>query len=534
MLHVRNLSVSFGSAEVLEGISLDLNHGEVLIVTGPNGSGKSTLLKCIAGEIEYSDGSIDLDKSVSYILLEQETPKAEGSAIQFLLKGFPVIYKVYNEMKTAAPESSAYADAVTAFADGGGYELQSELVRIAAGFGFSEGDLDRGLVTFSEGEKKILAFVRLLAGNANLMLLDEPMNHLDISMRVFAEKMIISQKKKGRCFLIVSHDRIFTDRIADRTLYLQREKGVTVNGGISQMLSHLELELDAGKKKAADIERKIKKLEAEVAARAVWAGRKERSARKQRKLYDGAYLASRAARMAKRSKAAETRRERSVTELENTKPFIEKRLNLSFDTYEVSKRLIVKAQGLSKGYEKPVIENVSLSVTTRDRIALIGPNGSGKTTIMRCLLTEIEPDKGIIHLSKYVKYLYLPQEIEKFFRRDILLDNLTREGLDTSRVRQFLGAAKLSAEQVLRPVSTLSRGELMRAAIVSAIIDKVDFLFLDEPTNHLDIESLIVLDNLLNSFPGGVLFISHDRSFIAQHAEKVYRLSGNNLKPCSL
>ncbi|MBN2378328.1 ABC-F family ATP-binding cassette domain-containing protein [candidate division WOR-3 bacterium] len=530
MLHVKDLRVNFGSVELLKGISTDLNPGEVLVITGPNGSGKSTLLSCIAGEIEPAAGTINLSKGTTPAFLKQETPAFQGSAMEFLLSVTPPIYTAYMKMNASSQDTAEFADSVSLFADSGGYELTSELEQIASYFGHE--DLERRLSTFSEGEKRILALIRLLASKAELLLLDEPLNHLDISMRVFTEQFVLAEKKKGRCFVIVTHDRVFSDRVADRTLYLQRGEGITVNGGISQMLAHLELELEAKKKHAADLERRISRLEAEVVQRKTWAGRKEHSARKERKLYDGAFLASRAARMAKRSKAAAARRERALKELSGEKPFVEKKIHLSFEDYEVNNRLVVTAEGISKGFKKgPVILNLGLRVTTRDRIAIIGQNGSGKTTIMRTLLADIHPDAGKVHLSKHVNFSYLPQNIEAYFRRQTLLDNLTREGIEASKIRQYLGAARLGSEKALRPVSTLSRGELMRAAIVGAILDKAEFLFLDEPTNHLDIESLTVLDSLLDSFPGGMLFISHDRSFIARHASTIFLLENKTLKP---
>lgn len=533
MLTVRNLQMSYGPSEVLADISLDVGRGEVVTVTGANGSGKTTLIRCIAGELKPAAGSIS--RTEDFVMLSQHIEADEVTAREFLLTAKPELADSYRKMVESHDKSRDYTRALSAFTDLGGYEFLAELERSAAEFGLNADELNKNLTNFSNGERQILAVVRTFKSLAKLVLADEPLNHLDIRTRVFLEAEILREKRKGRGFLIVTHDRVFADRVADRTLYLQRGREVTVNGGYSQMLEHLELEFTSRKRKAQDISRKIRKLEKEVTAKQSWASRKEASARKQRKLYDGAYLASRAARMAKRGKAAERRQERLIKELGQTKPYVEKRIKLLFSQYEVVERRVVTASGISKSFsEKPVFSCVDLAVHSRERIVLIGPNGSGKTTLMRCLLGELEVDEGWVKLSEHVKYRYLPQDVQTGFERDILLDNLTGYGIAESVVRQYLGAAKLRKERVLQPVSVLSRGELMRAWIVGAILAKAEFLFLDEPTNHLDIESLAVLDQLLKRFPGGMLAISHDRQLIANHAEKVLSLENNSLKTCNL
>jgi ATP-binding cassette subfamily F protein 3 len=525
MLHVRDLQVSFGPHEILKHISFDLNPGEALAITGPNGSGKTTLLKCITGSLSPSAGSIQLKKDIAFSLLPQERPESNQTIIEFLLSKFPKVQKTYQKMSQSHPESSDYADAIAEYTEYGGYELEAELKGHAFAFGFTEDDLLRKMESFSEGQKQIWAIIQLFLTKAELLIMDEPLNHLDLSMRLYLEEAIRREKKRGRAFLIVSHDRIFIDRIADRTLYLQRGEGILDHGGYSTLLEHLERDFQSRKEHAEEIQRKIEKLEQEARRLKVWAARKEKE-------NVGGYdnVTKRAARLAKRAISAQHRKEKMIEKLKEEKPFVEKRINLSFPPYSVSNRRLVSAESISKRFgEHLVFQNVDLELTTQDRMAVIGPNGSGKTTLMRCLLGQLQADAGRVYRNDHVNWIHLPQDIRGYFQKEILLDNLMVYGVEESTVRQFLGAAKLRREKVLQSISTLSHGELMRSAIVSAILAKAEFLFLDEPTSHLDIESLEVLDQLLAEFPGGMLFISHDRQFIAKNAEEVFSIRGKTL-----
>ena len=217
--------------------------------------------------------------------------------------------------------------------------------------------------------------------------------------------------------------------------------------------------------------------------------------------------------------------------LKEEKPFVEKPINLSFLEYPVPSRVVLRAQQLEKRFEeRTVLSNVSIDCSTRDRIGIIGENGSGKTTLIRILVNDLPADAGDCYRNDAVRWVYLPQDIRQFFAYEVLMDNLTRYDHSEVFIRQALGAARIRNERVFSKVGELSRGELMRCALVAAILAKAEFLFLDEPTNHLDIESLEVLHSLIEQFSGGVLFISHDRYFIAQQAKTLYWLTGGSLR----
>ena len=206
-----------------------------------------------------------------------------------------------------------------------------------------------------------------------------------------------------------------------------------------------------------------------------------------------------------------------------------------FPYYEVAERKLLSCENLSFSYDtKDLFSDINLDLTTKDRAAIVGPNGTGKTTLLKCLIGTLKPKTGQIYMNKNVNWVYLPQRIETFFQKEILLDNFMVFDMSETEIRTILGAAKFRREKVFQRVNTLSKGELTRAAIVWATLSKAEFLFMDEPTNHLDIESLEVLDVLIENFKGGMLFISHDRHFISRHAREVYYLSDKKLTRINL
>jgi ATPase subunit of ABC transporter with duplicated ATPase domains len=534
MLHVKALQVNFGLQEILHNISFGLSAGEVLAITGANGAGKSTLLKCIIGELAPTSGEIQRQKGLTHAYLSQDTPDS-NQLIEFLLSDFPEIYKNYQKIYSNSSDIESdieYGNAITEYIEAGGYEMEAKIQRLLESFAFSENDLLKPLHNFSEGQKRIFALLRLFLSEAQLLILDEPTNHLDISMRLYLEEVIGTEKHKGRSFIVVSHDRVFVDKIADRTLYIQRGESIIVNGGYSQIQAHLEQEFQSRQQLSIEIQDKIDKLEREARRKKVWSGRKEKE---KIGALDKGFIGARAAALAKRAKEVERKQQQMMDKLKAEKPFVEKRLNLSFANYTVTNREILCANNLSKTFgTRKIFEDVNFELSTQDRVAIIGANGSGKTTLMKCLLGHQRADSGNVSRNEYVKWLYLPQNIQDYFQAEILLDNLMIYGVEETIVRQFLGAAKLRRDRVLQPIYTLSYGELMRAAIVSAILAKVEFLFLDEPTNHLDIESLEVLEQLLEDFPGGMLFISHDRQFIAKNARSIFSIDSSILVPVNL
>ncbi|AKI97819.1 ABC-F family ATP-binding cassette domain-containing protein [Kosmotoga pacifica] len=530
MLHIKQLRFSFGANEVLKGVDLDILPGEVVALLGANGSGKTTLLNIIRGVLKPDSGAVILENTVRFAFLPQETPPFEGTAMEFLLESFPEIGRIYRTMTSLPIDSPDYAEAINEFHKLGGFELEAKINARLYKYGFVEEDLKRPYSSFSKGQQRLWAIFRVFLRGANLLLLDEPTNHLDLQMCQKLERVILEYKSKKCSVLLVSHDRLLIDRVADRSYYLKTGTAVSVNGGYSLMLSHLKSDFESRLREAKEIERKIKQLEFEVSRRISWASSKEAKKKFADKVMNKGHIGRKAAKLAKRAKAVQKRTQAMIRELKEKKPFVEKPIEIELPQYEVSSRKVISATGLSFAFgTKTLFRDVNLELYTKDRVGLIGPNGCGKTTLMRCLVGELKP-QGELYRNDNVRWKYIPQDVRAFFRTGSLIDNLRVPELDELQLRQALGAAGFRRDKVFQDVGSLSYGELMRAAILKAMLEKIEFLFLDEPTNHLDIESLEILDRLFNAFPGGMFFISHDRHFIATHGDSLYTFEAGNIR----
>ncbi len=529
MLYVNNLQVGFSSEMILNGISLGVNSGEVLSIVGPNGCGKTTLLKCITGEIKSFSGEIIIKKGTKIAILKQEIAFQEMKIIEYLLSAFPKILKLHSEMNRQNPTPSVFDDYFTV----GGYDLEIECEKRAMELGFRKEDIERNFSSFSEGQKRMWAIARLFIQNPDIILMDEPTNHLDILMRMFLESAIFKEKERGKAIIVVSHDRTFVDRISDKTLQIRRGIATTVNGGYSALIEHVEENFKARLKHSEEIKKRVRRLEEEIVRKRTWAGKKEKDNTKRGKTIgklDRGYVTARAAALAKKAKIAERRQINELKELRKKKPFVEKHINMGFPEYRIIPRNVVSAQNISKGYGRnELFSEINFELSTTDRIALVGSNGSGKTTFLKCLIGETEVNSGKILVNKSAKWLYIPQDIRKFFKERILLDNFKFEDYDEATIRQFLGAMLIRKEKAIQTVDTLSPGELMKSIVVYAILSKSEFLFLDEPTNHLDIESIGSFEKLLKEYRGGVFLISHDRMFISNCAEMVFILRNKKI-----
>ncbi|OAA29457.1 hypothetical protein AT15_01940 [Kosmotoga arenicorallina S304] len=530
MLHIKGLHFSFGATDVLKGVDMDILPGEVVALLGANGSGKTTLLNLIRGVLRPYSGSIVLENNVKPSYLPQETPSFEGTAMEYLLESFPEIKGIFQKLSSLPVNSEDYPDLINKYNDLGGFELERKIESEISKYGFVDEDLQKPFLAFSMGQQRLWAILRVFLAGANLYLLDEPTNHLDLQMCQRLEKIILEFRSKRFSILLVSHDRLLIDRVADRSYFLKNGTAFAVSGGYSLMLSHLKSDFESRLKSAKEIERKIKQLELEVSRRASWSASKEAQKKFADKVMNKGYIGHKAAKLAKRAKAVQNRSRKLIEELKEKKPFVEKPVEIKLPSYIVANRRLLSSTNLSFSYgNKAVFENVDFELSTKDRVVLIGSNGCGKTTLVKCFVGELDP-VGELYRNDNIRWEYIPQDVRTFFRAGNLLDNLRVSDIDELQLRQALGAAGFRKDKVLQKIDSLSYGELMRAAILKSMLRETEFLFLDEPTNHLDIESLELLDELLKRFPGGFLAISHDRHFIATHGNKLYSFEGGNVK----
>ena len=530
MLHIKQLRFSFGANEVLKGVNLNILPGEIVALLGANGSGKTTLLNLIRGILKPDSGTIALGNAVKLAFLPQEIPSFEGNAIEFLLEAFPKVGKLYKVVSSLSVDSSGYPEMISEYHDLGGFELEAKIKSEILKYGFVEEDLLRPFSSFSMGQQRLWAIFRVLLTEADLFLLDEPTNHLDLQMCQKLEKIILELKARKYSILLVSHDRFLIDRVADRSYFLKNGTAFAVSGGYSLMLSHLKSDFESRLKRAKEIQRKIKQLELEVSRRASWSASKEAQKKFADKVMNKGHIGHKAAKLAKRAKAVQKRSQKMIEELKDKKPFVEKIIEIELPMYSVPARRLLSAFELNFAYgNRNVLRNVGLELSTKDRVVLIGPNGCGKTTLIKCLVGKLNP-RGKLYRNDNIRWEYIPQNVKAFFKSGSLLDNLRISKYDEQQLRRALGAAGFRKDKALQQIDSLSYGELMRAAILKSMLRETEFLFLDEPTNHLDIESLELLDELLEKFPGGFLAISHDRHFIGTHGDKLYTFENGSVR----
>lgn len=528
MLRIYNLSISFGSVDVLKKISFDLAAGEVLAVTGANGAGKSTLLKSIIGEITPSDGKITIEQGIKPLLVNQETSDFHGTVKEYLLGAREELFDIYEKLGGSVNDPMAYAELINEFHNVGGFEFETKISSSLNEFGIDVDNLDFPYMNLSHGQKRILSLIRGVLSGSNLFLLDEPTNHLDIEMTLRLEEIITSLSERGVGVIVVSHDRRFIDKVAHKTICLKRGEAVEVRGGYSEMLAHLERDFLSRQKTSEEISKKIRQLELDATRRKSWSNSREAS---KRFASDKGHEGHMAAKLAKRALAVQKRTEKLIGELKCEKPFVEKPVNVRIPKYGVPNRKMVMVESLSFSYgENEVIREASVNIDTSDRVGLIGPNGSGKTTLIKCLVGILELSSGKIYRNESVNWMYIPQNVAELFERKTPYEEIADLELEEPAVRSHLANIGLKGERAFSEIKSMSYGELMRLALLKTLLSKVEFIFMDEPTNHLDIESLEVLDKLLNDFSGGFFFISHDRQFIAEHGEKILTIEEGMLK----
>ena len=516
VLQAHGLRVAYGAVTVLDGISFSLRGGEAVAVVGANGCGKTTLLKCLTGEITDYEGDVSLHRSARWACVPQESPaEFEGSAVTRALSFDAELARLYTGIQAGRHEF--YQD----YYESGGFEREDRVRTFAGNFGV---DLETPYGSMSRGQQRKVDLAGALALDADLMLFDEPLNYLDIRGITAFEEAVRQVKRRGRAVLIVSHDRELIDNVADRTVYLERGSMFSVQGGYSTALEHRERDFQGRMDRARALRKKISGLQEAMRRRMSWGVSRENETRdsSSRRL---------AAKVMKGAKVMERRLERHTMALEAEKPWIEKKVRMNFPPYEVDRRLVGRMESAVKQWDgNTVLEALDLVVETRDRIAVMGPNGAGKTTLLNVMTGKLPPDSGSVYFNANVRTGYVTQGLDGFYDREIFLDNFRDVDYDESEARRFLGAAKLRAEKVVRPVRTLSYGERMRGAIVKMILERMDFLVLDEPTTHLDVESVEVLEKLLEDFPGGFVVVSHDRRLVTTVADEIFMLENGKLE----
>ncbi len=508
LVNIRNLTITYVNSTVFNNFSFSVMAGEIVVIVGANGCGKSTILKLLIEKFKNNKN-----------YLEDNQIKQQG--IIELKKDIELSYLPQNLRNDWTIDKTESDD----------YSKISKVSKLNLKYNFD--GCNNSIDKLSDGQLQKYAIIDTLTSQADLFLLDEPTNYLDIDGLTALEDNLLQLKNDNRGIVIVTHDRTLTDNIADRTIYISQNGIYECHGGYQTAWSLKTSDLDSRKNRAKEIKRRIKNLQEDVRRRKGWSNLKEKQ-----KIGAGgakAFIARKAKKMAKRAMSVNKKVEKEIEELKQDKILKKRDINLSFPDYEIKHRNVFTVKNLFFSYSitddqsNSLLNNITIEASTNDKICLLGCNGAGKSTLFKLIMEELEPHEGSVYRHPHLNMQYINQGLIGYFKKERLLDNF--DGLaEESKVRQYLGAALLRREKVTDLIKNFSHGELMRAAIVKCILEKTEFLLLDEPTSQLDIESIEVLENLLVNYQGGFLIISHDRTFVSNVAEKLYVLENNIIK----
>ncbi|ALX50619.1 ABC-F family ATP-binding cassette domain-containing protein [Lentibacillus amyloliquefaciens] len=515
LMQLNNLSKSFGAEEILSNIKLEIKENDRIAIVGRNGAGKSTLLKIMAEEMPYDEGEIFKPKGLSIGYLTQHSSLESDKSIwdemmevfDYLLDQQQELRTLEEKMKQTASLSRQEYDQLLldydrkqqAFDEAGGYRYEADIKAVLTGLNFQDYDYNTPINELSGGQKTRLSLGKLLLKKPELLILDEPTNHLDIDTMAWLENYLTSYPG---AVLIVSHDRYFLDKTVSIVYEISRNNSKKYNGNYSYYL----------KQRALDYEQELKEYE------------KQQTEIKRMEDFIQRNIAR-----ASTSKRAQSRRKQlaKMKKLDAPKGD-EKSANFSFKINRASGNDVLKIDELAFQYEtdEPVFSNLTLHMNRGERFALVGPNGVGKSTLLKTILGEFKPNTGTIKIGTNVQIGYYDQEQEMLASAKTVLDELWDLYPDTDEkdIRTVLGNFLFSGEDVLKTVHSLSGGEKARLSLSKLMMEKANLLVLDEPTNHLDIDSKEVLEAALMDFPGTIIFVSHDRYFINRIADKVVEM----------
>lgn len=517
LLQVNQLTKNFGADNILTNIKLEIQTRDRVALVGRNGAGKSTLLKIIAGQLSHDSGEITKPKGVSIGYLAQNTGlESELSIWDEMLTVFEHLLQQEKQLRRLEAEMAhpsvyededryqrvlkEYDELQVTFKESGGYQYEADIRSVLHGLNFASFDHGTKISTLSGGQKTRLALAKLLLTKPDILILDEPTNHLDIETLSWLEGYL--QGYPG-AVLIVSHDRYFLDSVVNQVYEISRNRSKKFVGNYSKYLEQ----------KALDYEKDLKLY--------------ERQQQEVAKLED--FIQRNIARASTTKMAQSRRKKLERMDLMDRPQGDEKSASFAFQIDRPSGNDVLHVNDLTIGYDdgEAIASHIDFSIKKGDSIALVGPNGIGKSTLLKTLVNKLQALSGDFKFGSNVSISYYDQQQADLSSNKTVLNELWDEYpmRNEKEIRTVLGNFLFTGEDVLKPVNTLSGGEKARLALSKMMMEKGNVLILDEPTNHLDLDSKEVLENALIDYPGTILFVSHDRYFINRIATKVIELS---------
>ena len=518
ILSCNNISKSFGTDVIIKSCSFNIEDHEKAAIVGINGAGKSTLLKIITGIEPADTGLVTLakDKTLGYLAQQQNLGSDNTiydellSVKQYILDMEKELRSIEKRMNTADGDElenlmKKYSDLNHRFEMENGYAYKSVITGVLKGLGFSEEDFTLNVNTLSGGQKTRVALGRLLLAKPDIILLDEPTNHLDMESIRWLENYLLNY---NGAVLIVAHDRYFLDKIVSKIIELDNGVATVFSGNYTDYAAKKAILRNMKLKEYLNQQREIKHQEDVI------------------------------------TKLKQFNREKSIKRAESREKMLDKieiidkpqelndKMNIKLEPNVVSGNDVLTISGLSKSFDDVTLfDNIDIEIKRGERVALIGNNGTGKTTILKLINGIIEPDSGSIYLGAKVNIGYYDQEHHVLDPDKTIFDEIrdAYPDLNNTQIRNTLAAFLFTNEDVFKYIRDLSGGEKGRVSLAKLMLSNANFLILDEPTNHLDIVSKEILENALNNYTGTVLFVSHDRYFINAAATRIIELSNKTV-----
>jgi ATP-binding cassette subfamily F protein 3 len=521
MLRVHDIKKAYGGHQALDGVTFEIGARDKVALVGINGAGKSTLLKIIAGLLPADEGLIRVQDGTDISYLPQDAGIRSGRKLwDEMLTSFPELIEIQAELASVEAEMGvAYEDMdrldqlvtrqgelIERFDQLDGYRVEAEIAKVLAGLGFASTDRDKLCDAFSGGWQMRIALAKMLVRKPGLLLLDEPTNHLDLKATEWLEDYL---HEYPGMIVVVSHDRYFMDRVVSRTIEIEDGRAVDYRGNYSYYLSERE--------------RKRKEYSNAYDRQQKWI--------KRQMAFINTFRANAARAAVVKS------RERQLAKLVRLEPprAVDPKITLRFAAGRPGPERVMTVEGLTKSYDgRKVIDGLSLDLNRGDRVALVGPNGVGKSTLMRMIAGIEQPDAGTIEFGQNVTVGYYAQDQAQTLdeTRTVREEMLAHapSGWGEEQVRALLARFLFRADDVNKIIGTLSGGERSRLSLAKLILQPRQLLLLDEPTNHLDVPSKDELESALDNYPGAVVFASHDRFLLGRVATKVAELKDGKIE----
>ena len=518
-IQVKDLVKSFEVGHnVLDGLTFQIDQGERVGLLGKNGAGKTTLFKILTGEIDYDEGQVTIGQGRRVGLISQIPVYPAGYTVEDVLRSaFDRLHALAEEMEALTARMAAgendptllrrYGTLSEKFETFGGYDTDVAVNKIANGLSISREMRSQLFDSLSGGEKTRVNLGRLILEDTDILLLDEPTNHLDLHATEWLEEYI--RGFRGTV-VAISHDRYFLDRIVTRVIEIEGGKAEFYSGNYSFYAVEKERRFQERMKQYEKEQAKIEQLEKAAEQLRMWAFQG----------MDKTY---------RRAISMEKRIERMRT---TSKPTQARKMDARFSTAEFHGDEVLALRNLAKSYgDKHLFDGINLKIEGGERIALIGDNGTGKSTLIKMIMGELYPDDGRIRTGPQVRAAYLPQIVHFDHPDWNLVENMmaAKRGLSAQSARNRLAAYDFRGEDVMKPVSVLSGGEQSRLRLCMLMDDEINFLILDEPTNHLDIDSREWIEEAVEAYDGTLLFVSHDRYFINRFATRIWELADGTI-----